>query len=105
MAVTDADLTKVPKEFHRHAKVFSKQKSQRLPRITVWDHVIELLPNALKSLAGRLLRLPQDEIREIEKFTAEHLQRGTIRAGKGPYTASFFFVKKADSKLRPVQDY
>ena len=54
----------------------------------MWDHAIELLPNAPKSLAGRLLRLPQDEIREIDKFTAEHLQRGTIRVGKGPYAAS-----------------
>ena len=70
-----------------------------------WDNEIELLPNAPKSLAGRLLRLPQDEIREIKKFTAKHLQRGTIRTGKGPYAASFFFVKKADSKLHPVQDY
>ena len=67
--------------------------------------MIELLPNAPKSLAGRLLRLPQDEIQEIDKFTVEHLQRGTIRAGKGPYAASFFFVKKADGKLQPVQDY
>ena len=81
------------------------QKSQQLPKRTVWDHAIELLPNTPKSLAGRLLRLSQDEIREIKKFTAEHLQRGTIRAGKGPYTASFFFVKKVDGKLRPVQDY
>jgi hypothetical protein len=89
----------VAEEFHRHAKVFSEQKSQRLPRRTVWDHAIELLPNAPKSLARRLLRPPQDEIREIEKFTAEHLQQGTIRAGKGPYTASFFFIKKADGKL------
>ena len=101
----DADLTKVPEEFHRHMKVFSKQKSQWLPRRMAWDHTIELLPNALKSLAGRLLRLPQDKIREIKKFTAEHLQQGMIRAGKGPYAASFFFVKKADGKLRPVKDY
>jgi hypothetical protein len=98
----DADLTKVPKEFHHHTKVFSEQKSQQLPKRTIWDHAIELLPNTLKSLAGRLLRLPQDKIREIEKFMAEHLQRGTIRAGKGPYTASFFFVKKADGKLHLV---
>jgi hypothetical protein len=64
-----------------------------------------LLPNALKSLVGSLLRLPQDEIKEIEKFIAEHLQRGAIRAGKGLYTASFFFVKKADGKIQLVQDY
>jgi hypothetical protein len=98
----DADLTKVPEEFYHHTKVFSEQKSQWLPKRTVWDNAIELLLNAPKSLAGRLLRLPQDEIREIEKFTAEHLQRGTIRASKGPYIASFFFVKKADGKLQPV---
>ena len=41
----NADLTKVPEEFHRHAKVFSEQKYQRLPRRTVRDHAIELLPN------------------------------------------------------------
>jgi hypothetical protein len=69
----DTDLTKVPEEFHHHAKVFSKQKSQQQPKRTVWDHMIELLPNTPKSLAGRLLRLPQDEIREIKKFMAEHL--------------------------------
>jgi hypothetical protein len=28
----DADLTKVPQEFHQHAKVFSKQQSQLLPK-------------------------------------------------------------------------
>ena len=65
----------------------------------VWDHTIKLLPNTPKSLAERLLRLPQDKVREIEKFMAEHLQRGTIRVGKGLYAASFFFVKKADGKL------
>jgi hypothetical protein len=51
----DADLSKIPTEFHRHAKVFSEQQSQRLPKHTVWDHAIELLPNAPQSLAGRLL--------------------------------------------------
>ena len=101
----DADLSKIPAEFHRHTKVFSEQQSQRLPKHTVWDHAIELLPNAPQSLAGRLLRLPQDEIQEIYKFVAEHLKRGTIRPGKGPYAANFFFVKKKDGKLRPVQDY
>ena len=48
----DADLSKIPTEFHRHAKVFSEQQSQRLPKHMVWDHAIELLPNAPQSLAG-----------------------------------------------------
>jgi len=101
----DADLSKVPRAFHRHAKVFSKQQSQRLPEHTVWDHAIELLPGAPASLPGRLLCLPQDEIKEISKIVVEHLGRGTIRPGIGPYAANVFFVKKKDGKLRPVQDY
>jgi hypothetical protein len=41
----------------------------------------------------------------MHKFVAEHLGRGTIRPSKSPYAASFFFIKKKDGKLRPVQDY
>jgi hypothetical protein len=31
--------------------------------------------------------------------------RGTIRPSKSPYKAQFFYIKKKDGKLRPVQDY
>ena len=31
--------------------------------------------------------------------------QGTIWISKSPYAANFFFVKKKDGKLRPVQDY
>ena len=44
----------------------------------VWDHAIELLPDAPKSLLGRLLPLTQEEIMEVHKFDDEHLKRGTI---------------------------
>ena len=102
---SDANLSKVLKAFHRHAKVFSEQRSQRLPEHMVWDHAIELLPGAPASLPGRLLCLPQDEIQEVSKIMAEHLKRGTIRPGIGPYAANVFFIRKKDGKLRPVQDY
>ena len=42
---------------------------------------------------------------EVHKFVDEHLKRGTIRESWSPYAANFFFVKKKDRKLRPVQDY
>ena len=98
----DTDLIKVPEEFHHHAKVFSEQRSQWLPKRTVWDHAIKLLPNDPKFLAGRLLQLPQDEIRKLT-----NLQKNTYKGAQSdqPYAASFFFVKKADGKLHPVQDY
>jgi hypothetical protein len=42
---------------------------------------------------------------ECHKFVEEHLRRGTIRKSKSPYAANFFFVKKKDGKLCPMQDY
>jgi hypothetical protein len=48
----ESDLDKIPKEFHQYNKVFSKEKSQRLPCHTIWDHAIELLPNAPATLPG-----------------------------------------------------
>jgi hypothetical protein len=42
---------------------------------------------------------------EQDKFIDEHLQRGTIQPGKGPYASNYFFVAKKDRKLRAVQDY
>ena len=95
----------IPEEYQRHVKIFSEAESQRLPAHSIWDHAIELLPNIPSTLPGRLLPLTQEEIHECHKFIQEHLQRGTITRSKSPYTANFFFVKKKDGKLRPVQDY
>ena len=95
----------LPKEYEWHKKVFSEEQSQRLPEHTIWNHTIELLPNAPATLPARLILLNLKEREEMHKFVAEHLKRGTIRESKSPYAASFFFIKKKDGKLQPVQDY
>ena len=56
-------------------------------------------------LPGRLLPLTQEEITECQKFIQEHLKQGTIWESKSSYAANFFFVKKKDGKLCPIQDY
>jgi len=68
----------VPKEYCCHAKVFSEEASHQLPKHTVWDHAIELLPGAPSTLPGRLLPLTQSEIDEASNFVKEHLARNTI---------------------------
>ena len=97
--------SKIPAEYHCHAKIFSEEHLQRLPQHMIWDHAIELLPGAPTTLLGRLLPLTQEEITECHKFVEEHLRCGTIHPSKSPYAANFFFVKKKDGKLQPVQDY
>jgi hypothetical protein len=101
----ESETPELPKEYERHHKVFDEQRSQQLPKHTIWDHTIELLPDAPATLPARLLPLNQKEQEEMQKFVEEHLKRGTIRESWSPYAANFFFIKKKDGKLRPVQDY
>ena len=95
----------VPAKYQCHSKVFTEEESQRLPQHTVWDHAIELLPGAPHTFPGWLLPLTQAEIAETHKFIEEHLERNTIQKSISPYAANFFFFKKKDGKLCPVQDY
>jgi hypothetical protein len=41
----------------------------------------------------------------LEEFLEENLRTGCIRPSKSPIASPFFFIKKKDGKLRPVQDY
>ncbi len=101
----EVDKTKIPQEYTKHSKVFSEEQSQWLPKHTIWDHAIELLPGTPSTMLGHLLPLNQKEIQEVHNFIQEHLKRGTIQESWSPYAANFFFVKKKDGKLQPVQDY
>src|SRR6266851_3574286 len=56
-------------------------------------------------LISRNIRLSQLEQEELKAFLKEHLSRGMIRPSKSPYAAAFFFIRKKNGKLRPVQDY
>ena len=47
----------------------------------------------------------QDEQKALLDFVQEQQAKGYIRPSKSPYTAPFFFIKKKDRKLWPVQDY
>jgi hypothetical protein len=99
------DTSAIPPHFQCFTKVFSEEASHQYPPACLWDHAIELQDNAPASLPGRLIKLSQPEQEELRKFLKEHLKCGTIRPSKSHYTASFFFIKKKDGKLRPIQDY
>src|SRR6266446_9998005 len=81
----ETDKTQIPQEYSKHSKVFSEEKSQQLPKHTIWDHAIKLLPGAPSTMPGRLLPLNQKEIQEVHNFVQEHLKRGTIRESWSPY--------------------
>jgi len=87
------------------ADIFSDQESKKFPPKRPWDHKIELKPGAPTTLISKTIKLSMTEQEELKKFVDEHLERGTIRWSKSPYATLFFFIKKKNGKLRPIQDY
>ncbi len=63
------------------------------------------LPTQTPTLTARFYPLNRNEQIELDKFLDENLSSGQIRPSKSPMASPFFFVKKKDGKLRPVQDY
>jgi len=96
---------RIPPQYRRYAKVFSDEESKRFPPERPWDHAIDLKDGAPSMLISQNIRLSQMEQGELKAFLKEHLSRGTIRPSKSPYAATFFFIRKKNGKLRPVQDY
>ncbi len=64
----EIDKTGILQEYAKHSKVFSEEQSQQLPKHTIWDHAIELLPGAPSMMPGCLLPLNQKEIQEVHNF-------------------------------------
>jgi len=101
----EEDKKDIPEEYQDfNDRVFNKAVFDKLPDRSKWDHAIELMPNTtLKDCKIYPLNVKEQE--ELDKFLKEHLKSGRIRPSKSPCAAPFFFVKKKDGSLRPVQDY
>lgn len=94
----------VPAHYQDFAEVFAKQEFDALPQRRPWDHVIELTPGA-KPIDCKIYPLNLEEQKMLDDFLEENLRSGRIRPSKSPMASPFFFVKKKDGSLRPVQDY
>ena len=49
------------------------------------------------------MTLVEDEA--LQTFLKEQTDKGYIQESKSPYASTFFFIKKKDGKLCPIQDY
>jgi hypothetical protein len=95
----------VPAHYHEHAKVFSEEAAHRFPNSRKWDHAVNLKPNALNTMDCKVYLLSPTEDIALQKFIAENLEKGYIRQSKSPYAFPFFFIKKKNGDLQPIQDY
>jgi hypothetical protein len=94
----------VPEQYRDFYKVFDKAASERLPDHGPWDHAINLKPN-FKPKPCKLYPLSPMEQTKLDRFLVEQLTKGYICPSKSPMASPFFFVKKKDRQLQPVQDY
>jgi hypothetical protein len=99
---TEAEL---PKEYQEFARLFNDEAADRFPPSREWDHAIDLKPGAPDVLDCKVYPMTRDEDTALEKFLDKMVAKGYIHPSKSPYASPFFFVKKKDGKLRPVQDY
>jgi len=95
----------VPKEYQKYNKVFSEEESKQYPPKRVWDHTIEFKEGSPDAVDCKVYPLNQVEDVAVQDFMKNKLQKGYIHISKSPFTSPFFFIKKKDGKLRPVQDY
>ncbi len=95
----------VPERCRDFNDLFDKDNFDELPEPKMWDHAIELTPNASANLDCKVYPLNRNEQAELDKFLDENLLSRRIRPSKSPMASLFFFIKKKDGKLRPVQDY
>src|SRR5712672_1461888 len=84
-------LQKIPLEYRRHAQVFSESAAQRFPVPCIWDHAIELKPDAPMTIPGKIYSLTVAEQEELLKFVKEHGQKVTFdpqKARTRPHSSS-----------------
>jgi hypothetical protein len=93
----------VPKAYRNYNNVFSKA-SKRKPKFGPFDHAIDLKPG-FKPKPCKLYPLLLSEQVALDEWLEEHLKKGYIWPSKSPMASPFFFVKKKDGSLRPIQDY
>ena len=94
----------VPDFSQEYPTVFSEQEFNKLPERRSWDHAIETKPDFVPKDC-KIYPLTVKEQEALDQFLDENLKSGRIRPSKSPQASPFFFIKKKDGTLRPIQDY
>ena len=98
------DEVVLPPQYSDYINVFSEQTFDTLPPQRDFDHAIDLKESFVPKVA-KLYPLNPEELASCQAFVDENMKTGRIQPSKSPQASPFFFIKKKDGKLRPVQDY
>ena len=104
-AKSQEKVVELPKEYQQFASVFSEEELQLFPPKQSWDHTVDFKVGVPDSIGCNIYPMTQKEDKVLDDFIDEQLAKGYICPSISLYTSSFFFIKKKDGKLQPVQDY
>jgi len=91
----------VPRQFHKHLKMFEKKESERMPMRKAWNHAIDLREGFVPK-KGKIYPLSRVKREKVQEFVKDQLRKGYIRPSKSLQTSPVFFVPKKDGKKRMV---
>ncbi len=97
--VLDREL---PLEYSKYRVVFSEEKARWLLEHGLTDHVIKTI--AMPPYRP-IYNLSVDELAELCRYLAKHLEKGWIRPSTSPVGAPILFVPKKDSNLQLYVNY
>jgi hypothetical protein len=110
VAVSPPDTTppvkepSIPLEFLSYSDVFQKSAADQLPEPSKWNHTIPLEEGKTPPF-GPIYSLSEVELKALDEYLKENLEKGFIRPSTSPAGAPILFVKKSDGSLRLCVDY
>jgi Reverse transcriptase (RNA-dependent DNA polymerase) len=95
----------IPERYREYEEVFSEEVAKCFPPSRPEDHAIKLKPGAPETINCKVYPLTATELEATKKFIEEHEGKNYIQKTDSPWSTPWFFIKKKDSSLRPIQDY
>ena len=95
----------LPVQYQQHAWLFSENATKRFPPSRPKDLAVQLKPGAPDTINCKVYPLARHKIQAAAEFTSKNEELGHIKKVNSPWGSPFFFIKKKDGSLRPVQDY
>ena len=91
--------------YQRHERLFSEDAAKRFPLSRPKDLAVQLKPGAPDTINCKVYPLARNEVQATAEFTCKNEELGRIKKVNSPWGSPFFFIKKKDGSLRPIQDY
>ena len=97
----------MPKEFHEYLGVFNYDLAAKLPEHRPqWDHKIQINDDEKLSRLEPLKRILSEELKVLQKYLKENLDKKWITPSLFEYASPILFVKKPEGqKIRVCVDY